>query len=235
MLTDQQLQTQINQQFQQLQKIRNYSGKDEIVPLASLSFDQKYSVQLKSGLPTLDFLLNGFTGGELIVISGPTKNGKSSLAATLTSNFAEKQINSLWFSFEMPYRQLVNFFGIKVPELVFVPAQLTNSTLLWIKSKILEAILKFDIKAVFIDHLGFVRDLVQKQDRRIEIDTIVREIKTMAIELDIVIFVLHHIRKTDVGAIPTLEDLKESSGLAQDSDKVLMIWRDFKRVRGGEI
>lgn len=57
----------------------------------------------------------------------------------------------------------------------------------------------------------------------------------MAVELDIVIFLVHHIRKIESGFIPSFEDLKESSAIAQDSDKVLMIWREFNARRRGII
>ena len=222
------------QQGKELEKLRGYTGADEIIPLASLEFNDK-PCAFKSKFPTLDILTDGLEPGELIVISGLTKNGKTTFSVNLTENFASQGIESLWFSYEMPYRQFRKMFSEKIPQTIFVPLSLRNSTLLWIKSKILEGILKFGVKAVFIDHLGFLQDLVQKQDRRIEIDTIIREIKQMAIELNITIFLIHHIKKIESGQIPHFEDLKESSAIAQDSDKVWMIWRDFVRSRRGEL
>lgn len=237
-MTNQELQADVDKQLEELQRLRNYEGTDEIVCLDQMKTTidaQRYTNHFSVGIPTLDSLLNGFVGGELIIVSGLTKNGKTSFCQSITTSLSKKNINSLWFSFEMSYRQLVQGFQDENGLNIFVPATLKNSTMLWIKSKILEAILKYDVKCVFIDHLGFIQDLANKQDRRLEIDTLVREIKTLALELDIVIFLIHHIRKIESGSIPTFDDLKESSAIAQDSDKVLMIWRDFTKSRRGEI
>jgi replicative DNA helicase len=224
----------IDRQTKELEALRNYSGNDEVVSLSALEFENK-NFTIKSKIPCLDDLIGGFMPGELVVISGITKNGKTTFCVSLTDTFAEQGIESLWFSFEMPYRQFRFMFPATIPQNIFVPMSLKNSTLLWIKSKILEGILKFGIKVVFIDHLGFLDDIAKKQDRRVEIDSIVRELKRMAVELDIVIFLVHHIKKIESGTIPQFEDLKESSAVAQDSDKVLMIWREFKKGRCGEI
>jgi len=57
----------------------------------------------------------------------------------------------------------------------------------------------------------------------------------MAIEFGITIFLVHHTKKLESGVIPQYEDLKESSSISQDCDKVLMIWRDFKKGPMGSI
>ncbi len=235
-MNDIKLQQEIDRQMAELNTLRNYTGKDQIVSLREIadSLKDNRSCRVNSGIGTLDTLLHGFEPGELIVVSGPTKNGKSSLMQCFTDNLSKQNVNSLWFSFEMPMRQFLRGFEV-IPPCAFAPQIISNSTLLWIKNKILEAILKYDTKVIFIDHLGFVSDNVQKQDRRIEIDTIIRAIKTMAIELDIVIFLIHHITKIEAGTKPSYENLKESSAVAQDSDKVLMIYREFTNRGRGEI
>lgn len=234
-LTDEQLQKQVDAQLAQLDKLRNYDGDDKVISFPDLvtKLKDKIGYSFPCGIKDLDDLLRGFELGELVIISGPTKNGKTTFCQTITNGFSKQELKTLWFSFEMPMRQFLTGFR-QIPEFAYAPQQLKNSTLLWIKSKILEAIIKYDIKTVFIDHLGFVQDLVRKEDRRGELDVIVRAIKTMAIELDIVIFAVHHVRKLEPGTIPTFDDLKESSSVAQDADKVLMLWREFERGRRGE-
>lgn len=230
------IQQKIDANMAALDKLRGYTGDDEVVSLKELSktLGDKKQFSFNSGFKSLDDLLKGFEAGELIVISGPTKCGKTTYAQALTSNLSAQGVKSLWFSFEMPLRQFI--LGFKdIPEIVYVPKRIDSSTFLWLKNKILEAILKFGIRAVFIDHLGFLSDMATKQDRRIEIDTIVRAIKTIAKELDITIFLVHHITKIEAGTRPGYENLKESSAVAQDCDKVLMIWRDFRKLTRREL
>ena len=108
------------QQGKELEKLRGYTGADEIIPLASLEFNDK-PCAFKSKFPTLDILTDGLEPGELIVISGLTKNGKTTFSVNLTENFASQGIESLWFSYEMPYRQFRKMFSEKIPQTIFVP------------------------------------------------------------------------------------------------------------------
>jgi replicative DNA helicase len=235
-LTDQQLQIQVDRQLAEYEKIRNYDGDDRVISLQEAKdiLDKEIKPQqFKVGLPTIDDMLQGFEPGELIIISGPSKNGKSSFARSLTMSFSGQGVPCFWLQFEETHRQFLNGFN-ETPPAVYIPKRITNNALLWVKSKILEAIIKYNTKIIFIDHLGFIVDLAQKQDRRLEMDTIVRFIKSLAVELEIVVFAMHHIRKIESGTFPSFEDLKESSSVYQDADKVLMIWREFTRARRGE-
>ena len=67
--------------------------------------------------------IEGFYGGELTVLTGPTKNGKTLLAQTLTHHFAQDNIKCLWFSYEVPARQFLAQFGEDLP-LFWLPDQL---------------------------------------------------------------------------------------------------------------
>lgn len=84
--------------------------------------------------------------------------------------------------------------------------------------------MKFDIKAVFIDHLHFLIDLAVTQNASLRIGQIVRTLKKIALKYDIVIFLLCHITKTQE-VIPSIEHLRDSSLIAAESDIVLIIWR----------
>jgi replicative DNA helicase len=58
-----------------------YSGEDQVVTSYELrdkllSEKKTPHVSIKSGIPGIDYACEGFRDGELIVISGPTKNGK---------------------------------------------------------------------------------------------------------------------------------------------------------------
>ena len=52
-----------------------------------------------------------------------------------------------------------------------------------------------------------------------------RSLKRMAVEHNVIIFLVSHIRKTDTEKDPELDDLRDSSFTAQESDIVLMLKR----------
>jgi replicative DNA helicase len=87
-------------------KLAEYDGEDRVVSAHELSLTFKesdhYTVNIKSGIPTLDYYVDGFRDGELITISGKTKNGKTLLAQSLSAYFSKHNSPPLWFSFEVP-------------------------------------------------------------------------------------------------------------------------------------
>lgn len=211
--------------------LANYEGEDRIISSheAKKLLEEMSQREFKffSKLPTLDRLLDGFETGELIVVSGPTKAGKTLFCQTLTRNFEIDGKKCLWFSYELPIRQFISRFPT-LP-LFYLPKHLAGRNCLWLERKIWEAKLKYECSIVFIDHLGFLNDNENVGNKRVEIDTIVRKVKTIAIKHNILIFLLWHNRRPPMLRSQryeqTEDDLKESSGVAQDSDAVLMIRR----------
>lgn len=124
-------------QAKKIEEIKNYDGEDRIIS----SFDMvkivetgSTDVTFMSGLPQLDRLIEGFEGGELVVISGKTGCGKTLMAQTLTKNLCKQRLYPLWFSYEMTARQFLNRFH-KVP-LFYMPMVLKERALDWIDSKV---------------------------------------------------------------------------------------------------
>ena len=185
--------------------------------------DEKEPFTIKSGFPRLDELIGGFQCGELIIISGETKHGKTTLCQTLTENIAKQKINCLWFSYEMPKRQFLSKFS-ELP-LFYLPRLLKSRSLGWIETRIWEAKIKANIKAVFIDHLHYLVDMEKLRNPSIEIGSIVRRLKRMAIKHNIVIFLICHTTKVASYQEPTYQDIRDSSFIAQESDGVFMIRR----------
>ena len=91
----------------------NYSGDDKVIDSYEMqsSFRQKdHLFKVKSQIPALDKLIDGFVPGELVVVSGWTKHGKTLLCQTLTANFVKDDVQSLWFTFELPPQQFLKCF-----------------------------------------------------------------------------------------------------------------------------
>jgi replicative DNA helicase len=152
----------------------------------------------------------------------------------------------LFFTLEMPPRETTIRFMkmVKSKEVVDRDHEVVNFTeqlpllpiyyyhgtnvTLPILDKAIEKGKKIGIKCVVIDHLHFFAK--GNDNQASEIGNITREIKLMARKYEIPIILICHIRKTgSPGRTPQLEDLKDSSGIAQDADMVLMAWRDMEK------
>lgn len=93
--------------MKKISSLLDYKGDDEIVTSLDMQDIIRKQPDLKtfnSKIPSLDMAINGFEPGEVVAISGPTKGGKTLLGQTLTINFEQQNVNSLWFSYELTPR-----------------------------------------------------------------------------------------------------------------------------------
>ena len=211
--------------FDKFQELRNYKGPDRVLPADELKrlMGERKATPVQTLLPALNEALDGFTFGELIVISGPTGHGKTTFAQTLTQHFVSSGHKSLWFSFEVPFAQFIQKFSI-VPEF-YSPAQLRNRSLGWIETRIFESLAKYRTRIVFIDHLHFLIDMSRLRNPSLEIGSVLRELKTFAVQNNLIIFLIAHLSKITTDTEPDVEHLRDSSFIGQEADSVLILWR----------
>lgn len=213
-------------------KLVDYAGPDRVVPASELIEELKKSghtgIKLKSSIPALDEISDGFRNGNLVVISAPTGQGKTTFCKTLTKNFNQAGQKSLWFSYEVPVQEFYETFPAG-NKFFTMPRELPTGALNWIEERIIESKAKFNTNVVFIDHLHFMlemRDLAIARNTSILIGMILRELKKIALSNDMIIFLIAHMKKKDTEEqIPTIDDLRDSSFVAQESDMVLLLWR----------
>lgn len=203
-----------------------YDGEDKVISAHEmyLSFKEKdqFTVNVKSGIPSLDYYCEGFRDGELITISGKTKNGKTLLAQSLTHNFTQHNYMPLWFSFEVPARQFISQFE-KVP-FIYMPSKLKAHAMGWIEDRIMESFQKYHTRIVFIDHLHYLFDIQKSRNPSLDIGAIIRRLKGIAVENEFVIFLLCHTSKAK-DENESYESIRDSSFVAQESDCVIMVKR----------
>ncbi len=184
-------------------------------------------LDVRSNIPGLDKAVEGFRNGEVIVISGPTKHGKTLLAQSLTYEFAKQNEFALWFSFEVPARQFISQF----PELplFYIPLVLQPNSMKWLEQMALESFEKYHTRIIFIDHLHYLFDLARSSSPSIEIGTVIRRLKTLAVQNNFIVFLLCHTKKNEGrGSSLSFESIRDSSFVSQESDSVLLITRDTK-------
>lgn len=208
-----------------------YEGEDEVISSQERNEElqkEKTAIGFKlfTKIPTLDHLMGGFRKGQVIVLSGATGQGKTSFAQTLTQQFAEDNINCLWFSYEVGAEEFFNKFPI-LP-VFYLPKTLKQNSTSWLEQRIVESIAKYDCEVVFIDHLHYLLEMQKMAEAKsisLLIGMMMRELKKISITHNIVIFLISHARKTDFDKEPEIDDLRDSSFVGQESDAVLFITR----------
>ncbi len=211
------------------ERLNNYLGEDRIISSLELRdlLEKTKTVNTShaTGFPFLDRILDKTESGELIIVSGPTGNGKTTLLTSITKNLTAK---SAWFTLEVPPRQFLSTFGDNLP-LFYTPAKNTDSNIQWVIERIIEAKVKYDIQVVFIDHLHqlFSIDRFNGRNLSLELGDIVAKIKQLAIQYDIVIWLVAHSTddKTRTTREPKMMDIRDSGMISRLADVVMGVWR----------
>jgi predicted ATP-dependent serine protease len=229
------------QEIETHKKLVLYDGEDR-VDLAKAVLDEvrkkPRKPPMQSGLGNLDLVLKGgFFPGQLIVISGTTGMGKTTLAQTFTINLLEKHLaRPLWFSYEVAEEDFLEVFEKYDPmslEYITMPRQLEKHHLVWIEERIIESYLKFDTRAVFIDHLHRLVDMNSRQNLTEQIGNTVISLKQMALRHEMVMFLICHISQDATKSEKELGlgSVRDSSFIEQEADTSLYTWRHEDGVR----
>lgn len=211
-----------------------YRGEDKVISFSEIADrirNEKEEVKFMSGYSGLDNLLKGFRPQQLITVSALTGSGKTSFLMDMTCKL--KAENPLWFPFEEGAEELIRKFlerGEEPPR-AFTPENMKSNTMEWLESKIVESIAKYDTKIVFIDQLDFIVSM-QGENHSLNVGQTMRDLKGLAKKWNVVIFIICHLTKAKMDTQPTLEDLKGSSSIGQESDTVILLWRETTRVNG---
>lgn len=215
-----------------MKDLAQYDGEDRVV--SSLTFcemlkDRPAIPKHKTGISELDDAIDGFEPGELIVVSGPTAMGKTTLCDTIVHNLNEQGKRSLFFTFEVTAAKMVANHS-DPSSLVYLPLQHKAMDLQWLKDRTQEAIQKYDIKAVFIDHLHYVIDMTKNMHVSLEIGATMRYLKRdIALDLEIPVFIVCHSTKVPHDQEPSISHLRDSSFVGQEADTVLIVFRRFDK------
>jgi hypothetical protein len=210
--------------------LNDYEGPDRIVTSHNLRNElanqpAPLKVRFKNRFfPTLNRVCEGFAAGELYVLSGPTKAGKTLLAQSLTRAFAANKVDSLWFSYEVPARQFLESFGENLPKF-FLPRQIHAQRIDWFEERALESWEKYQSRVVFVDHLFFLFDQAKVRNPSLDIGAYVRRIKRFAVTHGLIVFLLTHITKVEPHEEISYSKIRDSSFIPQESDCVMLIRR----------
>lgn len=217
--------------------MRVYDGEDKLISSQEIADRIKTSpeeVCHMTGIAGLDAILKGFRKQQLIVLAAPTKSGKTSFCVELTSRM--KETNPVWLPFEESAEELIRKFLERgeTPPLFYTPQSMTGNTTEWIEKKVVEGKVKYNAQLFFIDHLHFIVPFSSDRlDTRI--GQVMRSLKGIAKSHNVTIVLVAHLKKTNMVITPTLEDLRDSSFIAQEADTVMMLWRKSGKNEDGEM
>ena len=166
------------------------------------------------------FVLDG-NGRYLLADFQVTHN--TLLLQTFTANFVKQLLYPLWFSFEVPARQFLSQFP-NLP-LIYMPSKLKPRAMQWFEDRVWESYEKYNTRIICIDHLHFLVDMARQQQVSLEIGTIIRRLKTLAVEGNFVIFLLCHTKMGKHDGTLSYESIRDSSFISQESDTVIMVQR----------
>ena len=196
---------------------------------------------IATNYPSLDSKLQGITSGELIVIGGSTGTGKTMFALNLIANAyigSPQMFTTLIVTMEMTKPQVTarlleiidssEYAGsASAFPILFYDHPVAEPTIKDIRTLVMKMKQEIGCQVVLIDHLHcFARSLESQAN---ELGVIVRDLKKIAIDLEVAIVLVSHIRKSAPGQShkePTMDDLRGSSFIAQDADVVIMLRRD---------
>lgn len=171
----------------------------------------------------------GMAEWDVAIIWGSTGMWKTEMTLTFTYNFASQWIPVLYFSYEVLIWYLLEKFErmwVTKDMPIYAPEKVVSWNIGWIDKKIVESIKKYNIKVVVIDHLWFLMPRMKVSESAnwdAILTQMVRDLKRIAIRERIIIILPVHLRKTED---PSINDIKGSSGIAQESDEVFLINRE---------
>ena len=91
------------------------------------------------------------------------------------------------------------------------------------------------LEVIVVDYIQLMRTGEHEENRVQEIATITKNLKSLARELNVVVIGLSQLSRAagDSGLEPKLSTLRESGSIEQDSDIVVMLWRDKEDTAAG--
>jgi replicative DNA helicase len=192
--------------------------------LKSLGRDQRL-LDTPSGFPSLDRAAENLCcDGELVVVSGETKNGKTLFCQSITANISQKNIFPLWMSYELPMRRFLGCFDENERPFMYVPEFLRPHDVEWVCDTMLKAYEMYGIRVTFIDHLHYLVDLSSKSLAN-DIGNVIRRFHRLIADNGLMLFIMAHVQKNSQNEPISYRLIRDSSIITQESDAVIMIRR----------
>lgn len=230
------------------------SLQEKMMAKAQQAYDGDSSIGVRFGVRALDEKIGAVEAGHFCIIAGREGSGKSTLAQNLAiTNMLQYKKSGLFVTAEMdketlmarilsaygniPFRAIqrgeiydgmfeqIASASMVIDNFKLIIEEKQMPTLSEIRSYIRKAKRKYhDLGFVIIDYIGLIKDPSQR-DRRLEMDSISRNLKAMGKEFEVPMIVLAQLNRENVKVQrePRSSDLKESGQLEADCDQIILV------------
>lgn len=219
----------------------------EVEPLLSLANEFSFEVDTKhfteylkdtqgepqgrlftSSFNAFEEQLEGIETGEVVVISGHAKNGKTLFAESWLRSMMKKDplCKTLFFSFEVKTKKLLIKYMEDFDLPLYVPKNLKTMDFKWLYEHCKHAKEVNGCSVVLIDHLHFMVDMNTKQNMSLNIGAFMRKLKhEIAIGLDMAVILIAHQGQVEKGKDASINTIRDSSFIGQEADSIIMVGR----------
>lgn len=206
--------------------------------------------RIETGFKRTDALLKGMRGGNLVIIAARPAAGKSAYAQNIAMNVARSGKAVLLYSLEMSDEELGERIisgasGVpldnvtdhtltdqswkKISEacesLYSLPLIINDDPGVTVSKIRAEARVTQNLGLIIIDFMTLLKSERRYDSRNLEVGALSRELKLLAMELDIPIIVLSQLnRSVSDTDRPSLANLRDSGELEQNANKVIFLW-----------
>jgi replicative DNA helicase len=181
-----------------------------------------------TGEAMIDNLLGGLREQMMIAVAAHSGHGKTAMGLYLLKKY--EYLNPVMIPLEQSGEELIEqrlANGQFVPKFLSPEKHAARARPNWIEERIVEGIAKYNTKMVVIDHLGYT-DPDPRYDREqepLKIERKLQEFKNIAKRWNVIVVILVQITQLDEATPPSLLNLKGSSSIRQECDKVILLWR----------
>ena len=211
---------------------------------------------ITTGFKSMDSKIYGFEKGQLNVIAARPSLGKTALALNMMWTMATEGYPTTFFSLETTGDLVVQRMVSSIANVELI--ELKRSSNLGIEKtdkvmKALDLIKKSGLnifaesdltpqrvreqamkqtdkpQIIFIDYLQLMKSDIPTNDRRVEVETISRDLKNIANETGSIIVLLSQLNRgveSRNDKRPMMSDLKESGGIEADANMIMMLYRE---------
>ena len=224
---------------QEVYAVTEKRTSEDYAPLSDLMEDTLNEIEAISahdgslrGVPTgfadLDSLVNGFQGGQMVIVAARPGMGKSTLALDFCRSASiANNLTSVFFSLEMSRSEITmrllsaeakvslghirnggmadddwNKLGTKMGQVSSAPMFIDDSpnmTMMEIRAKARRLKERHDLKLIVVDYLQLMTSGKKVESRQVEVSEFSRQIKLLAKELDVPVVALSQLNRGPEG------------------------------------
>lgn len=214
-----------------------------------------------TGIPELDYMLNGIRRTELTAVGARPSVGKSAFCQQVAINVARRGHRVLFFPLEMRSEALSERFFMRYVDFSAYSMRTGLTDEQWKDPQTAEAfnnldelsesgnflvfqrvsdlheirlaIRRYKPHMIVIDQLEQLKDgNMTWKDKRSRFNHMTHELQGMAMDEDVAVWLACQVNRDANDAPPTLANLKESGSIEEDSDNVILLHRKGEDEKG---